>query len=67
MSKGWTLQSLIDDKMKVTAYCHNPACHYNQELDLAKLRDRFGSDAPAMEWDIDPSFVVRNATATMLA
>ena len=30
-----------------------PATH-NQALDLVKLRDRFGPDAPAMEWDIIP-------------
>jgi hypothetical protein len=23
-------------------------------LDLVKLRDRFGPDAPAMEWDLKP-------------
>lgn len=22
---AWTFQSLIDDRMTVTAYCHNPA------------------------------------------
>ena len=54
MSKGHTYQSLIDDKMTVTAYCHHPKCHHKQELDLKKLRDRFGPDAPAMEWDIRP-------------
>lgn len=54
MSRGWTFQSLIDDKMSVTAYCHTPACHHKQELDLKSLRDRFGPDAPAMEWDIRP-------------
>ncbi|MBM2712810.1 hypothetical protein JQK88_16520 [Mesorhizobium caraganae] len=59
MSKGWTFQSLIDDKMKVTAHCHNPACHHNQELDLAKRRDRLGSDAPAMEWDIRPKLLCK--------
>jgi|EndMetStandDraft_8_1072994.scaffolds.fasta_scaffold222322_3 hypothetical protein len=54
MAKSWTFQSLIDDKMTVTAYCHNAACHHKQTLNLAKLRDRFGPDAPAMEWDIRP-------------
>jgi hypothetical protein len=38
MSKGWTFQSLIDDKMSVTAYCHKPACHHKQELDLKASR-----------------------------
>ena len=47
--KDWTFQSLIDGKMTVTAYCHNSACYHSQKLDLAKLRDRFGPDAPAME------------------
>ena len=51
MTKGWTFQSLIDAKMTVTAYCHNSACHHRQPLDLAKLRDRFGPDAPAMADD----------------
>jgi hypothetical protein len=54
MSKGYTYQSLIDAKMTVTAFCQNSACHHNQRLDLEKLRDRFGPDAPAMEWDIRP-------------
>ncbi|MER8745998.1 hypothetical protein NKH54_23360 [Mesorhizobium sp. M1004] len=56
MAKGWTFQSLIDHKMTVTvtAYCHTPACHHKRVLDLAKLRDGFGPDAPAMEWDIRP-------------
>jgi hypothetical protein len=52
--KGWTFQSLIDDKMTVTAHSHNSACHHNQALDLAKLRDRFGPDAPAMADDLTP-------------
>ena len=54
MAKGWTFQSLFDGKMTVTAHCHNSACYHDQKFDLAKLRDRFGQDAPAMEWDIRP-------------
>jgi hypothetical protein len=29
-------------------------CHHNQKLDLEKLRDRFGPDAPAMSDDLVP-------------
>ena len=54
MTKGWTFQELIDARMTVTAFCNNPACHHKQELDLVKIRGRFGADAPAMEWDIRP-------------
>ena len=54
MAKGWTFQTLIDGKMTVTAHCNNPACRRKQVLDLAQFRDRFGPDAPAMEWDIRP-------------
>ncbi|TIV70591.1 MAG: hypothetical protein E5V89_13940 [Mesorhizobium sp.] len=54
MAKGWTIQGLIDAGMKVTAFCHNPRCHHSQVLDLPKLRDKFGPDAPAMEWDLRP-------------
>ncbi|UVC18939.1 hypothetical protein IHQ72_11405 [Mesorhizobium onobrychidis] len=51
MAKGWTFQSLIDEQMAVTAHCQTAPCHHRQVLDLVKLRDRFGPDAPAMEWD----------------
>lgn len=51
---AWTLQSLIDARMTVTAYCHRTSCHHNQVLDLTKLRDRFGPDAPAMTDDLAP-------------
>ena len=54
MGKGWTFQRLIDEKMKLTACCHHAPCNHHQLLDLLKLRDRFGPDAPAMEWDIRP-------------
>ncbi|MFB9983039.1 hypothetical protein ACFSQQ_28590 [Mesorhizobium kowhaii] len=54
MAKGWTFQSLIDGKMTVAAHCQTAPCHHSQRLDLPKLRDRFGPDAPAMEWDIRP-------------
>ena len=52
MAKGWTFQSLIDAKMAVTAYCHYAPCNNSQRLDLVKLRDRFGPDAPAMADDL---------------
>jgi len=40
--------------MAVTAHCHNSPCNHNQKLDLAKLRDRFGPDAPSMADDLIP-------------
>ncbi|MGX9147995.1 hypothetical protein [Mesorhizobium sp. 128a] len=52
MGKGWTYQTQIDAKMKVTAYCH--ACNHSKTLDLAMLRDQLGPDAPAMADDIMP-------------
>lgn len=33
---------------------NDPACLHKQVIDLVKLRDRFGPDAPAMEWDLRP-------------
>ena len=51
---AWTVQSLIDAKMVVTAHCQNPRCHRHQELDLAKLKDRLGPDTPAMADDLKP-------------
>jgi hypothetical protein len=51
---AWTIQSLIDYKMTVTAHCQNASCHRHQELDLAKLKDRLGPDAPAMADDLKP-------------
>lgn len=50
----WTWQSLIDGRMTLTAFCHDPACNHSQKLDLVKLRDRYGPDASAMEWDVRP-------------
>lgn len=38
MAMHSTFQSLIDDKMTVTAYCHNPKCHHSQKLDLERLK-----------------------------
>jgi hypothetical protein len=40
--KNWTWQKLIDERMTMTAFCHNHACNHRQKLDLAMLRDRFG-------------------------
>ncbi|TPN11746.1 hypothetical protein FJ971_10090 [Mesorhizobium sp. B2-1-2] len=48
----WTIQSLIDERMRVTAYCSS--CHHSQDLDLEELKARLGPDAPAMEWDLRP-------------
>ncbi|RWO10307.1 MAG: hypothetical protein EOS07_09780 [Mesorhizobium sp.] len=42
-----TFQSLNDAKMTVTAHCHHAPCHHRDTLDLVKLRDRFGPDAPS--------------------
>ena len=51
---GWTVQELIDSDMRLEAYCHDPRCHHHQRLDLAKLRDKLGPDAPAMADDLIP-------------
>lgn len=51
---NWTIQSLIDGNMTLRAYCHDPACAHSQRLDLMKLRDRLGPDAPAMAVDLEP-------------
>lgn len=50
----WTVQSLIDKRMTVTAYCHQSACNHHQGLDLYKLRDKLGPDATAMSDDLLP-------------
>lgn len=52
--KGWTLQSLIDGRMTLTAYCQRSECNRSQRLDLSALRARFGPDAPAMADDLKP-------------
>lgn len=51
---NWTVQSLIDKRMAVTAYCHAVKCNHHQVLDLEKLRDKLGPDAPAMADDLTP-------------
>ncbi|TPK04584.1 hypothetical protein FJ872_27375 [Mesorhizobium sp. B2-5-9] len=51
---NWTLQSLIDGKMTVTAFCHKTSCNHSKVLPLEALRDRFGPDTPAMEWHLRP-------------
>lgn len=51
---GWTIQSLIDKKMTVTAHCQRPLCNHHQVLDLQLLKDRLGPDAPAMADDLKP-------------
>jgi hypothetical protein len=50
----WILQTLIDHDMTVAAHCRRSACNHSQLLDLAKLRDRFGPDVPAMHDDLVP-------------
>jgi hypothetical protein len=40
--------------MEIEAWCQNAACNHHSSLDLEKLRDRFGPDGPAMEWDLKP-------------
>ncbi|WP_192177665.1 hypothetical protein [Mesorhizobium amorphae] len=54
MAKGWTFQTLIDAKMTVRAFCHHAPCNHSQVLDLVKLRDRYGPDAPATADDLIP-------------
>lgn len=49
-----TIQKLIDSGMTLTAYCHDPRCNHHAVLDLHKLRDRLGPDAPCMHDDIVP-------------
>jgi hypothetical protein len=56
----WTIQQLIDDRMTLTAYCHAPMCHHNQRLDINKLRDKLGPDAPAMSDDLVPKLRCTN-------
>lgn len=52
--KNWTLQSLIDGDMTVTAYCHRSACNHSKQLDLVAIRDRLGPDTQAMADDLTP-------------
>jgi hypothetical protein len=51
---GWTIQKLIDDRVTVTAYCHNSRCNHRAVLDLQKLRNKLGPDAEAMADDLMP-------------
>ena len=59
---GWTWQSLIDKRITVTAHCHS--CSHSQKLDLVKLCDKFGPDAPAMRADILPKLKCDNCGGT---
>lgn len=54
MVKGATIQSLIDEGITLSAYCHRPACAHSQDLDLRKLRERLGPDHGAMHDDLVP-------------
>jgi hypothetical protein len=51
---GWTIQSLIDAEMRLDGYCHRSSCGHHSRLDLIKLRDKLGPDAPAMADDLIP-------------
>ena len=48
----WTVQELIDQRMRLHAYCDS--CNHNEMLDLQALRDKIGPDAPAMAGDLIP-------------
>lgn len=50
----WTVQGLIDAGMTLTAYCQIASCSHSQRLDLARLREKLGPDAPAMHDDLAP-------------
>ncbi|WP_095203224.1 hypothetical protein [Mesorhizobium carmichaelinearum] len=54
MGKGWTVQTLIDGKMKLTAFCHVSSCNHSKTLDLEMLKTKLGPDAPAMADDLTP-------------
>ena len=49
-----TLQSLIDDRFEVTAWCQNNRCNHHARLDIGALHARLGPDAPAMHSDLAP-------------
>lgn len=51
---AWTVQSLIDAGMTVTAHCQRSRCNHHQVLDLHLLKERLGPDAPAMADDLKP-------------
>lgn len=51
---AWTIQTLIDDGMRLNAYCQRPGCGYNAWLDLEALKTRLGPDHPAMVDDLAP-------------
>lgn len=51
---AWTIQSLIDDEMRLNAYCTRPGCGHNVWLDLTSLRAKLGPDHPAMADDLSP-------------
>lgn len=51
---GWTIQSLIDGGMELSAYCQRSSCNHHSKLDLEMLRGKLGPDAPAMRDDLVP-------------
>jgi hypothetical protein len=58
----WTWQTLIEGRMTLTAFCH--ACNHSQDIDLAKLRDKYGPDASAMRDDVLPKLKCARCEST---
>jgi hypothetical protein len=54
MPSKWTVQELIDRRMKLHAYCHRSTCHHNKLVDLELLKAKLGPDARAMNDDLLP-------------
>lgn len=61
-SVGWTVQALIDARIELHAHCH--VCHHSEPLDLEKVRDRLGPDAPAMASDLAPKLRCRRCRSS---
>jgi hypothetical protein len=49
---GWTLQLLIDCDIAVLARCGRDRCDNHQELDLDRLKAKYGPDSSAMRKDL---------------
>ena len=49
---GWTLQLLIDCDIAVLARCGRYPCDNSQELNLDRLKTKFGPDSSAMHKDL---------------
>ncbi|MCO5164650.1 MAG: hypothetical protein M9939_26530 [Mesorhizobium sp.] len=54
MSKGITIQDVIESGDRIRVHCHNHRCHHGADLDMIALRDRFGPDHGAMYNDLVP-------------